>query len=68
MISAESSILKVNYDTGIPKDPEVTYTFERVDAQRWLIVLRVFLEGSYEDPLGMEPTQQEYQKDLCHIL
>ena len=67
MISAESTPVKILY--GVPKDPDVTYTYERGNNERWLTVLRVFLEGSYRDPPGMEPdSREDYEEDCCTIL
>ena len=72
MLSAETVPIRM-YSGGQYGDTESTYTYNRGErGEYWLMVLRVFLDGIYQDPppeaLPPVPAIQQGSDDCCTIL
>ncbi len=68
VLSAETAIVKMSF--GKPKSPDLTYTYDKNTEERYMHVLRVFLDGIYTDPDGMDAS--DYSEcaddyDGCHV-
>ena len=72
MLSAETVPVRM-YSGNQYGNTEQTYTYNRGErSEYWLIVIRVFLDGVYNDPppetLPPLPEIQQAESDCCTIL